>query len=967
MKRFVNFLLMAFIIVVLAAITVWYVDSQATVISASTVDSLTANAGQERNISEIASNYIGEMNRDIFKIKTSLYLPWQAQAILSALLMLVTLVITTFMPKARRVVMVITSLIVLRHLLWRGVETLTFEFPERYATTGDFLILGNTLVGLLIYGAEIIAFFTMIIGYFQTWGQTEHQSISIANIPANQYPSVDVFVCSYNEPMSVVYRTLVGCKSIDYPKKQVYLLDDGNRAEMAEMCQRIGVNYITRTQNTHAKAGNLNNAMAQTNGDLILVFDADHVPCTTFLKETVGFFTEGKMAFVQTPQHFFTEDPFQRNLVASEVNNNEQDLFFHMIQPGNDYWGATFFAGSGAIFRRSALQEIGGFAVETITEDVHTGLRLHSRGWKSLYYNRDLSAGLAQDSFADFIKQRLRWGRGMTQILFYDNPMFVRGLSFAQRICYFAGIWYFFHGLPRFLFLVAPLFFLLLGFRTVNASFVEIAIYYLPSFMCLFLGYTIVSRGIRHSFWSEVYESAQCVYLMYTTFWTTISPGRSKFRVTPKGTLNDVMNFNWAIVFPQIIIAALIFIGLVMGIVRAIYTPEYWGGILTNAFWSSYNIILLVASIYVALERPQLRIAPRVNKRIRCEVRLLDGTIAVGYTTNLSESGVAVMFESPVPISGTVALKILDWDINESSVYTVQAVRSSRDRLGRHYVGFRIVNRTEEQHQKMIRHMFGTAELWSKDYIYTQPVLSFFKLLFTPLRLASAVEVEAKRRTARFDATLPCMIEVDGRYIMGQTNEISESGMSVMIRDEKLFQKGQTIRLRVQWNEVQTSDLYAQIMRIENAGKGNVNLGLNFVNLTKEQRIDVIQHIHKPWDGLVRVAPAMARMVRCQLVTQSGQQVPCLTSEISEMGVVLSPQGAIQVMPEEKVTIRFQWDDQSENTYSGVFMDAVQRGGGQAAGLLVYFNHQDMKALDTLSMKLHEPVETKVFGTLHAG
>lgn len=949
-SKVLKVLLTFFTIVVMGGVIWYFAAMQSNAVS--DYASVASTATESKSVAEIASNYYGELTRDVFPT-SSLLLPWYVQAAISLFIIVLMVGITTFFPQSRKLVMVITTLTVARHLLWRGFETLDLSSPI------------STSVGVLIYGSELVAYFTMLLGYFQIWGQTDRESISLSNVLPSQLPSVDVFVCTYNEPLSVLYRSLVGCASMDYPNKKVYLLDDGNRPEMAELARKLGVNYITREENIHAKAGNLNNAMLQTNGDLILVFDADHVPCMSFLKEVVGFFHQKDLAFVQTPQHFFTQDPFQRNLVAGEVTNNEQDLFFHVIQPGNDYWGATFFAGSGAIFRRSALEQIGGFAIETITEDVHTGLRLHAKGWKSLYYNKDLSAGLAQDSFADFIKQRLRWGKGMTQILFHDNPLFVRGLSMAQRLCYFAGIWYFFHGLPRIVFLIAPLFFLLLGLKTINSGFMEILVYYLPSFFCLFIGYTVVSRGIRHSFWSEVYETAQCIYLMMTTLMTCLSPGRSKFRVTPKGTMTDRLNFNWQIVLPQILIAGLIFTGLMMGAFRAIYTPEYWGGIFTNLFWALYNLVLLLGAIYVAQERHQLRIAPRVFKKIRAELRLLDGTIAVGNTVNISESGVAIVFDRPIPITGTVALKILDWDINESSVLSVQAVRSSVDRYGRHFVGFRVVNRTELQHQKLIRHMFGTADVWTDYHAYTNPTQSFMGLMLTPLRLAGSVEKEAKRRAERFRATLSCMVEVDGRSIIGYSDEHSETGLSVYLKDERAVQKGQILRVRVQWENENISDLTAQVMRMESIGGGQVKLGLNFVNLTREQRLEVIRQVYKPWDGLVRIAPAVNKFVRCSLRLEDGQQIHGVSQEISEMALVFTPQSKTVLHPDQKLAVVLYWDDETVSTFRGIFIDVLENRPGQPPSLIIYFDHMDIKTLDALSQKLHEPIESKAFHTLN--
>jgi cellulose synthase (UDP-forming) len=916
----------------------------------STQDPATAVYTSSSSISDYASIYYGELSRPLFP-DTSLFLPLLLQVIVSCGLVLAMVLTTLFVPRARKLVMVLTVITSLRHLFWRGFDTLDFSSPLA------------TLITVLIYGAELIAFFAMVIGYFQVWGQTDHKSISLSRFTPEQLPSVDVMVCTYGEPVSVLYRSLVGCKGMDYPKKQVYLCDDGNRAEMRELAQLLGVNYISREKNTHAKAGNLNNALTQTQGELVLVFDADHVPCRNFLQETVGFFLDERMGFVQTPQHFFTDDPFQRNLLAKQEINNEQDLFFHVIQPGNDYWGSAFFAGSGALFRRAALQSVGGFAVETITEDVHTGMRIHGKKWKSLYYNRDLAAGMAQDSFADVIKQRLRWARGMTQIYCLENPLLARGLSLAQRLCYFTGIWYFFHGLPRLIFMVAPLFFLLFGYKTINSGYIEVLIYYLPSFLATTLGYTIITRGVRHSFWSEVYETAFCVYLSLTTFLTFLSPKRAKFRVTPKGGLTEKLNFNWRIVFPQVMIAALTIVGIGMAFSRGIYTPDYAGGIYTNLAWSLYNLILLLGAIYVAQERPQFRLAPRIFRRIRCELKLLDNSLAVGYTTNISESGLAMVFDEPIPISGTVMLKIMDWDINETTILSVQVVRSVVDENNRHYVGFRVVNRTEEQHQKLVRHMFGSAEIWSEDYVYADTHKSFWNLLMTPFRLTAGKETALKRGAPRFQATLSCVLNVDNQFIIGFSNEVSESGISVFLKKEVTLNVGQPLRLRIQWPSGHITELAAQVMRVENAGGDQLRVGLEFTNLTNEQRVDLARQIYRPKERLVRVAPSVTRMQPCSIVPVDGSSpAQGTTQEISELGVIVHLRGNTQLQVHQKVWIQLTWDDKSVERYPGEVMDISVYYGNPV--VLIYFDGLDLKTLDQVSLRLHEPVESKAFRTL---
>ncbi len=269
---------------------------------------------------------------------------------------------------------------------------------------------------------------------------------------------MDVFVPSYNESAELLEVTLLACQSMEYPegKLRVFLLDDGGtdqkcttgskesqeaaqkrRAELTAMCEELGVIYMTREKNEHAKAGNLNSAFQQLDGDLVMVVDADHVPTGDFLQNTVGYFGEDEKLFlVQTPHFFRNPDPIEKNLDTFHQMPSENEMFYRVIQRGLDYWNAAFFCGSGALLRRAHLETVGGFSGETITEDCETALTLHTKGYNSLYVATPMLSGLAPETMGGFISQRIRWAQGMTQIMRLKFPLFAKGLTIPQRICY---------------------------------------------------------------------------------------------------------------------------------------------------------------------------------------------------------------------------------------------------------------------------------------------------------------------------------------------------------------------------------------------------------------------------------------------------------------------------------------------------------------------------------------------------
>ncbi len=265
------------------------------------------------------------------------------------------------------------------------------------------------------------------------------------------------------------------------------------------------------------------------------MFDCDHVPTRAFLQLTMGWLlAEPDLALVQTPQHAYSPDPFQRNLAAGRGVPPEGNLFHGLVQDGNDTFGAACFTGTGAVLRRAALDEVGGFAIETVTEDAHTALRLHRRGWGSAYLRLPLAAGLAPERLSRHIAQRQRWARGMLQILRLDNPLTGPGLSFGQRLCYLHATAHFLFALPRLAFLTGPLAFLLFGQHIIAASPLAITAYALPH-----LGHAIATNARlhgrwRHSFWSEVYETVLALWLVRVTVSALLRPQPREVQRNPE-------------------------------------------------------------------------------------------------------------------------------------------------------------------------------------------------------------------------------------------------------------------------------------------------------------------------------------------------------------------------------------------------------------------------------------------------
>jgi len=727
----------------------------------------------------------------------------------------------------------------LRYITWRATTTLNF-------TDG-----ANGTACVLLFAAEVYTVILLFLGHFQTFRLKDRSTPRVPD--GTDWPSVDVFITTYDESVDIVRRTLVGCTDLRYPgKKKVWILDDGKRLEMKRLAERFGAGYLSRDDNQHAKAGNLNEAMKKTDGEFIAQFDADHVPVRSFLEETVPFFFgEEDLALVQTPHHFHNPDVFQRNLIVSDQIANEQDLFFQVLQPGNDYWNAAFFCGSNAVLRRAAIADVGGFATETITEDAHTALRMHSKGWKSAYFNRILAGGVTAETFSDALTQRLRWGMGMIGILKVDNPLTKKGLKLAQRICYFASSFFFFFGIPRLIFFLAPMAFLFFGIRPIDASILPVAALYLPHILAGWMVTSGVSRNYRHTFWSEVYESSMAFYMATATLWALFTKKKLPFKVTPKEVHRDSLVWSIKPAIPSLVLL----IGAVASIAWGLrlygtLTPEHSGVLAMNFLWISYNIILLVAGILVTVDRPQQRGAPRLPVYMPAKVAWnLDGkNVEVeGVALDLSEGGAKVMLRHSVPADVDLSVTLSENDV-QIKLPARQAYSHQAGDTGAFGASLRFTEVSEDEQEQLIRWMYTAPDTWLKLKEPAQPLQAFMKLAGSALRWTRTHEYPLHRSAARFERHIATRLfpiadakenpSMGGPPIDVELLDLSQGGAMVRPVKGKL-EEGMHCRIEVPLGASKTITLSGKILRRQAHG----HCALVFEDLTEAKRADLLWHL----------------------------------------------------------------------------------------------------------------------------
>jgi cellulose synthase (UDP-forming) len=607
-------------------------------------------------------------------------------------------------PPLLPLISVISILYFIYYLWWRASSTINPQYPFF-----SWLLLGAEAFGVFSY--ILFSWFTKNINPMRRYRKPEENL------------TVDVLVPTYNEEEDVLEATLIGCKKITYPHT-TYVLDDGNRSSVKALANRLGCQYIARPNHEHAKAGNINYALPRTKGEFIVVLDADMVPQPDYLDRTLGYFKNRKLALIQMPQEFYNQDSIQHASLVTPWH--EQSLFFRVIQPGKNYSNSAFWCGSPSVVRRSALEDVGGVATETVTEDIHTCVRLHSHGWQTLFVNEPLAFGIAPLTIKAFLLQRMRWAQGTMQLYrSKDCPLWIRGLTFQQRLAYFSSFLAYFESYQKIILLLTPI--LVLGFdvfpmRTEVWPFVY---HWVPYFLLNIVANQIGGRGVFNYFKTEKYSLIKSVVFFQSTF-TLFSRKPLKFNVTPKNVDASVyreerLSMRWYVILLGILLLSMGYAILKVFLPHA--QPETWTALWIAMIWAAYNTyIILLALREIFLKRHERKLY-RFPVKAKGEILQADNLITHGKVIDLSIHGAGVQMKKAVPDT----VKNLQLNIDHRNYQPMQfpiekILERSRLPSGNQSIGIIFSNGLGPQREDLFEFLYIHMPKSEESMLYRIPV-----------------------------------------------------------------------------------------------------------------------------------------------------------------------------------------------------------------------------------------------------
>lgn len=532
--------------------------------------------------------------------------------------------------RKRNVIFVLSILSSCIYLAWRMFFTIPWSAGILQAVMGVLLVVAEVTTTL---GMCELMISKMKGG---------ESFISLPEADEEMYPEVDVFIATHNEPAQLLYKTINACTFLEYPDKSkvhIYVCDDGNRKEIADLAKRLGAGYLGLADNRHAKSGNYNHALSHTSSPLIATFDSDMIPRRTFLLKTVPYFLNPgvKMGLVQTPQSFYNQDLFQFNLYSEKDIPNEQDFFSREINVMRNVSNSAAYTGSNTLISRVALEEIGGFPYGTITEDFETSLRMQKAGYITYASDEVLAAGLSTTTVESMISQRIRWARGVIQSIRNTNAVFTSRLSAAARLSYLNAYLYWWSFFCRMIFILAPILFALFDLQLVECTFGQLVMFWLPSYVFYSISVRYLSTNIRSLRWSQIIDTILAPYLIVPVFLESIGISQKKFKVTEKKKQRQ-RTTTWRYLIPHGILILLTAAAMIRYIRGKYGVALIYSSVIL--FWLGYNMMALLYAVFFMMGRDAKRKYERIGAEEQVEV-VFQGKTFHGMTKDVSEKGIS--------------------------------------------------------------------------------------------------------------------------------------------------------------------------------------------------------------------------------------------------------------------------------------------------------------------------------------
>ena len=446
-----------------------------------------------------------------------------------------------------------------RRKTWRRCLSALYIVSFAAYLSWSFTIIDpqSLFLSVLFYVTECLGFVLGLIGVVTTWDYNHRDPL-----PCPENLSVDVFVTTYKEPLHIIRRTAMAAKAIEYPH-ETWVLDDGRRAEVRAMAEELGLRYLSRPDNKNAKAGNLNFGLGHSSADFVMSLDADHIALPHALNIMLGFFADEKVALVQTPQDYYNTDAFQyMNSGLTKGLWHDQSSYYNIIEPCGDKINAATCIGTGVVYRRSAIDSIGGIPTDSITEDIHTSLKLQKKGYQIAYLNEPIAYGLAEESLSEFYKVRHRWAHGNIHAVEVENIRFCGGLTWRQRFQYMALELVYLEGWQQLLLFIIPVVALVTGEQPFRLTiFNMLIVLFYPVYITLLsleagCGFTRFWAGQVLAMTRWPIHIVACAALFRT---------KLKFRSSTKNTGKRV---NWGLMMPQLTVTVASLAAVVFGVFK---------------------------------------------------------------------------------------------------------------------------------------------------------------------------------------------------------------------------------------------------------------------------------------------------------------------------------------------------------------------------------------------------------------